>query len=140
MEGMARLNIKTFFPVAHLTSEQIAFLRTELDFQLRKVTEATVHTRRLCEQVGLDADMGLIIRANATRHQRQSETHLRRLAAMLTGLSAATREMEEGRFGMCERCQQPLPYELLRTNLVSRCCDSCAAEKPPTKPTLSHAG
>lgn len=55
----------------------------------------------------------------------QLDAHLRSAQASLVELDAARRRLEEGRYGRCEVCGEPIPGERLTARPTARTCVTC---------------
>jgi DnaK suppressor protein len=65
--------------------------------------------------------------ATAADEPRLQVTHLLAIAAesALDEIDAALQRLEEGSYGICERCIEPIPWERLETLPMSRLCMTC---------------
>jgi len=95
---------------------QLSTLREELDQQRRFRNEQL-------EELALEAAEGV---ATADQNRLQV-THALTLAAewALSEIDSALQRLEEGSFGICERCAEPIPWERLDVLPMSRLCTPC---------------
>ena len=95
---------------------QLTAIRTELDQQRRFRTEQL-------EELAVDAAES----AAAADQNRLQVTRVLTLAAeaALLDIDAALQRLEDGSYGICERCVEPIPWERLETLPMSRLCTSC---------------
>ena len=104
---------------AGLFGRQLPAIRADLDKQRRFRTE------RL-EELAVDAvDTA---EAMATADQNRFEvTRVLTLAAeaALSEIDAALQRLEEGSYGICERCVEPIPWERLEVLPMTRLCTPC---------------
>lgn len=87
--------------------------RLEADYEL--------HTRRLTEMVGAPAS------DPEAAYTRDSLAAASRQA--LATIAAALRDVAQGRYGICEACQTPIPVERLEARPEARYCVSCQARR-----------
>jgi RNA polymerase-binding transcription factor DksA len=104
-----------------LEEEQVGKLRKVDDLGRRRTTDG------LPEPVGGDeADLALV---SITEQLEHSE--LRRISNSVRAIEAALLTMERGRYGVCLRCDTPIPSNRLRalpTAILCRGCQEAAEE------------
>jgi len=95
---------------------QLTTLREELDQQRRFRSEQL-------EELALEAAEGV---ATADQNRLQV-THALTLAAewALSEIDSALQRLDEGSYGICERCAEPIPWERLEVLPMSRLCTPC---------------
>ena len=95
---------------------QLSTLREELDQQRRFRSEQL-------EELALEAAEGV---ATADQNRLQV-THALTLAAewALSEIDSALQRLDEGSYGICERCAEPIPWERLDVLPMSRLCTPC---------------
>jgi DnaK suppressor protein len=95
---------------------QLSTLRAELDQQRR-------FRAQQLKELAVDA-----AEAMATADQsRLQVTRLLTLAAeaALLDIDAALQRLEDGSYGICERCAEPIPWQRLEVLPMSRLCTPC---------------
>src|SRR5215212_6606319 len=95
---------------------QLSILREELDEQRRFRSEQL-------EELTLEA-----VEAASNADQNRLEVNcLLTLAAesALSEIDSALQRLEEGSYGICERCAEPIPLERLEVLPMSRLCTPC---------------
>jgi DnaK suppressor protein len=95
---------------------QLSTLRAELDQQRR-------FRAQQLKELAVDA-----AEAMATAdHGRLQVTRLLTLAAeaALLDIDAALQRLEDGSYGICERCAEPIPWQRLEVLPMSRLCTPC---------------
>jgi DnaK suppressor protein len=95
---------------------QLSTFREELDQQRRFRSEQL-------EELALEAAEGV---ATADQNRLQV-THALTLAAewALSEIDSALQRLDEGSYGICERCAEPIPWERLEVLPMSRLCTPC---------------
>jgi DnaK suppressor protein len=95
---------------------QLSTLREELDEQRRFRIEQL-------EELALEAAEGV---ATADQNRLQV-TRALTLAAewALSEIDSALQRLDEGSYGICERCAEPIPWERLEVLPMSRLCTPC---------------
>jgi len=116
---------------AGLFGRQLPAIRADLDKQRRFRTE------RLDELAVDAAD------AMATADQNRFEvTRVLTLAAeaALSEIDAALQRLEEGSYGICERCAEPIRWERLEVLPMSRLCTPCQYLAESGRSNSVHSG
>jgi len=95
---------------------QFSTLREELDQQRR-------FRREQLEELALEAGEAV----STADQNRLQVNRLLTLAAKsaLSEIDSALQRLEEGSFGICERCAEPIPWERLEVLPMSRLCTPC---------------
>jgi DnaK suppressor protein len=79
------------------------------------------------ETVELDQSrMGRLSRLDAMQSQAMSKETGRRRRLHLIAIDAALKRMEEGEYGLCSECGEPISPGRLAANPAVRLCISCA--------------
>ncbi len=110
----------------HLTPEQIAELRSDLEAELRRLQRSMTSTATASEPVALDqASVGRLSRMDAMANQQMAKTlHERELALELRILDAL-RRVDGGSYGVCLTCGHNIPYGRLLVMPETRTCTAC---------------
>ena len=119
---------------AGLFGRQLPAIRADLDQQRRFRTE------RL-EELAVDAVDAA--EAMATADQNRFEvTRVLTLAAeaALSEIDAALQRLEEGSYGICERCAEPIRWERLEVLPMSRLCTPCQYLAESGRSNSVHSG
>ena len=122
---------RTARSTAGLFGRQLAAIRADLDQQRRFRSE------RL-EELAVDA-----AEAMATADQNRFEvTRVLTLAAAaaLSEIDAALQRLEEGSYGICERCAEPIRWERLEVLPMSRLCTPCQYLAESGRSNSVHSG
>ena len=129
--GAARTIAKS---TAGLFGRQLPAIRADLDKQRRFRSE------RL-EELAVDAVDAA--EAMATADQNRFEvTRVLTLAAeaALSEIDAALQRLEEGSYGICERCAEPIRWERLEVLPMSRLCTPCQYLAESGRSNSVHSG
>lgn len=102
----------TTTPTQDLRRAQL-LARLEADYEL--------HTRRLTEMVGVPVSdpEEAFTRDSLAATSRQA----------LASIAAALSDVAQGRYGICEACNTPIPVERLEARPEARYCVSCQARR-----------
>jgi len=108
--------VRTTTTSAAELENQFSTLREELDQQRR-------FRREQLEELALEAGEAV----STADQNRLQVNRLLTLAAesALSEIDSALQRLEEGSFGICERCAEPIPWERLEVLPMSRLCTPC---------------
>ncbi|HLM20145.1 MAG TPA: TraR/DksA C4-type zinc finger protein [Propionibacteriaceae bacterium] len=108
--------VRTTTTSAAELENQFSTLREELDQQRR-------FRREQLEELALEAGEAV----STADQNRLQVNRLLTLAAKsaLSEIDSALQRLEEGSFGICERCAEPIPWERLEVLPMSRLCTPC---------------
>jgi DnaK suppressor protein len=110
---------------------QLSTLRAELDQQRR-------FRAQQLKELAVDA-----AEAMATADQsRLQVTRVLTLAAeaALSDIDAALQRLEDGSYGICERCAEPIPWQRLEVLPMSRLCTPCQYIAESGRSNSLHSG
>jgi len=109
-----------------LTGEQTEELRTDL-VELRATLEAVLEAGEASSQtVQLDQTaVGRISRMDAMQVQAMAQANVRSLRQRLEMVDNALRMVEEGEYGDCRRCAEPIGYRRLKAKPETPFCLDC---------------
>ena len=105
----------------------IADLRASL-LKLREDLESVATTGdRSSQVVELDQTrMGRLSRMDAMRAQAMSQESGRRREMMLRKIAAAIERIDNGNFGLCQSCEEPIHPKRLEFDATTLLCIQCA--------------
>lgn len=98
--------------------------------QLREELEAVAKTGNESSQV-VELDQtrqGRLSRMDAMQAQAMSLESARRRDLMLKGIAAALRRIDDGTFGLCRTCEEPIARKRLEFDPTALLCIDCAQE------------
>ncbi len=111
---------------AHLSSEQIDELRTELERQLARLEKSMKVTDEALRTVELDQTaVGRLSRMDSLQNQSLSRGLRDREIVRLSQIRAALLRVERGRFGRCTECDSVIPFERLFVFPEAAECADC---------------
>jgi len=119
---------------AGLFGRQLPAIRADLDKQRRFRTEQL-------EELAVDAVDAAEPMATADQNRLQV-TRVLTLAAetALSEIDAAMQRLEEGSYGICERCTEPIRWERLEVLPMSRLCTPCQYLAESGRSNSVHSG
>ena len=109
-----------------LTAEQIAELRDDLVQLQRDLTETLAAGEETSKPVALDqSSVGRLTRMDAMQVQQMAKANLRSHQLRLEQAGQALRLVEEGEYGYCRRCEEPVGYPRLKARPETPFCLRC---------------
>jgi DnaK suppressor protein len=113
----------------NFTKEQIVEMRELLD-NIREETNLRIeHFVESSKPVSLDGSIGRVTRTDAIQQQQTALTGLRRAREKLVFLDRALRKLDEGTFGECTACGEPIAWKRLKARPDTTLCIECAQGK-----------
>lgn len=76
--------------------------------------------------------VGRLSRMDAMQAQAMSQASSERRAAMLRGIAAALQRLDDGDFGICRRCDEPINPKRLEFDPTVLLCIDCASQADAT--------
>jgi DnaK suppressor protein len=111
-----------------LTPEQVVLLQGELERALAKLTRSMKTTNKAARPVKLDqTSVGRLSRIDALQNQSLTQGLQERERVKAAQLTEALKRLEEGTYGTCEGCGEPIGFERLSLFPETRTCSRCAA-------------
>lgn len=110
-----------------LTTEQREQLRAFLEQAMSKLQRSMKTTKRAARPVKLDqSSVGRLSRIDALQNQGLTRGLQEREQAKFAQILEALRRIDEGTYGICEGCENPIGFERLSIFPETRMCSSCA--------------
>lgn len=110
----------------HLTSAQIAELRSEIEKQLERLERSMRVTDEAMEPVELDQTaVGRLSRIDSLQNQGLTQNLQERERAKLAHIQGALHRLEEGTYGLCVECGSALPFGRLQVVPEAPACAAC---------------
>ena len=107
-----------------LTDEQERELHGLL-LESKAELEASLADCGRAETVDLELPIGRVSRIDAIQQQAMAQAERRRAEQALEQVSAALEFMDEGSYGYCKRCEEPIGYRRLKARPSSPFCIPC---------------
>lgn len=112
---------------APLTSEQTEELEELLLRALAKLEESMELTEEAARPVELDQTaVGRLSRMDSLQNQAMSSNLQDRERDRLAGIVAALKRIEDGTYGVCRECGEPIQYGRLLVVPEAATCSACA--------------
>lgn len=111
-----------------MTPKQLSEMRTLIQELIQTITaeiEATAHTTK--PAVTPDSAIGRISRVEAMQTRHIGEASARARKERLALLKEALENMDDGEYGYCQGCEEPIPMGRLKLIPEATLCVNCAA-------------
>jgi len=115
--------------IEHLDDETLAELREELE---RERAELVSKSKRALEEMRTERDHGGQDSVDESTEEQGTATMLRqkdREKKYLTKVNRALERLDEGTYGRCVECGEPIPEERLRARPAAVLCVGCKEER-----------
>lgn len=112
--------------MTHLTPDQLTELQAELDRQLAKLIKSMAVTKAALEPVMLDqTTVGRLSRIASLQNQGLAKNLAEREQVKLALIQKSLERMEQGSYGVCTECGDPVPFERLFVFPEAPTCAGC---------------
>jgi DnaK suppressor protein len=111
-----------------LSEEQVGQLRAKL---LAIVSEAEAMLESSADgakPIDLDLPIGRLSRMDAIQQQQMTKANREQQRQRLVAVGLALKRMDDGSYGVCRRCEEPIPFARLEARPESPLCVDCLEE------------
>ncbi len=109
-------------------ADRIARFRPRIEAELEELAAASATSAGARGPVALDQQsVGRLSRMDAMQGQAMAQEAERRRQARIVALKAALARIDEGEFGDCAECGEPIPEKRLEIDPTVMVCVACAA-------------
>jgi len=117
--------------MAHLNAEELSELRAQLDAELESLQEELAsHGRALPESGDWQGTTGGLTGEEADPNDAADQMEelatnvplVEELEKRYKDVAFALHNMEKGTYGICEKCEEPIPLKRLQANPAARTC------------------
>ncbi len=109
-----------------MDAERILYFRTQLETLSKEVNGALYASKASANVVELDTAFGRLSRMDAMQNQQMALELRRRQENQLLRIKNALQRMDQGRYGLCGKCKQPIAEERLEGSPDTVVCVRCA--------------
>jgi DnaK suppressor protein len=107
-------------------------LRQLMEASLQEAARDVARLKDLIAPVAPDPAIGRLTRMEAIQSKSISEANLRKAQSRQTSLKRALRRLEEDEeFGICDGCEEPIPYKRILLVPSTTRCVGCAEKSRP---------
>jgi DnaK suppressor protein len=115
--------------MSELTDDQMAELERDLRALDGKLREMLELSRDGARPVDLDQPIGRVSRIDAIQQQKMVESNRRASELRLRKVGAALVRLEDGDYGLCAECEEPIAFRRLKARPESRFCVGCQSAR-----------
>ncbi len=108
-----------------LTESQVAELVADLHALQEALREQLATAREEARPVDLDLPIGRLSRMDAMQQQSMAVANCRSLELRLQQLAAALAAHDEGAYGICRSCEEPVGFPRLKARPETPLCVAC---------------
>jgi DnaK suppressor protein len=112
-----------------LSPEQIAFYKGVLLGRQQDVVTQFAQLEEMSQPVSPDPAIGRLTRQDAMQQQQMTLESRRRLELQQTQLKTALKRIDDGKFGLCVMCKEPIATERLKIVPESPLCVLCLEKR-----------
>ena len=94
--------------------------------ELKETESSIIVLKELTKPIAPDSAIGRISRMDAINNKSINEAALRTAEVKLSGLKYALNRVNDDDFGICAKCEQPIPLGRIMLVPHSRFCANCA--------------
>lgn len=111
-----------------MTPEKLEQARLRLEARARDIQKAFERSKDQTTKVAPDSAIGRLTRVDALQAGYVSDELRRQMTAELARIERALRQIEEGTYGVCRRCEEPLSDARLEARPDAAFCVPCAEQ------------
>ena len=115
--------------MADLTPAQSAELRQDIERLQQELQELLVSTADSSRPVALDLPIGRLSRMDALQQQQLAIAGRDGLEQRLVLLRNAQRALEQGSYGVCRDCEEPVGFARLKARPETPFCRNCQEQR-----------
>ena len=109
-----------------MDAERISYFRKRLEALAKEVNKGLKASKDSANVVELDTAFGRLSRMDAMQNQQMALELRRRQENQLLRIKNALKRMDQGRYGLCGKCKQPIAEERLEISPDTVVCVRCA--------------
>lgn len=109
-----------------MSPQERQVLKEKITLHIHKIQDEITELEELTQPIGPENAIGRISRMDAINNKSVAEAALRSARKKLGKLQLALSKIDKPNFGVCERCQKPIPTLRLMYMPESTRCVNCA--------------
>ena len=102
-------------------------IQIRIQEEILEATTSVKKYRELTKPISPENAIGRVSRMDAINNKSINDEALRKAELKLNNLNVALSKIEDPDFGICKRCQQPIPIGRLILIPQAICCVNCAS-------------
>ena len=109
-----------------MDADRINYFRSRLEDLAREINEDLSTSKDSAGIVELDTSIGRLSRMDAMQNQQMALELRRRQENQLLRIQSAIKRIEQGQYGLCDKCKKPIAEERLEASPDVVMCVRCA--------------
>jgi len=109
-----------------MTDQGKTDIKAKILEEIEKTKKSIADYKELTKPISPENAIGRISRMDAINNKSVIEAALRQAESKLKNLQAVLENMEDQDFGLCQKCQKPIPIGRILLMPQSRFCVNCA--------------
>ena len=109
-----------------MTSKELRTIKVQIEEEVEKTLLLVRNYRELSRPIAPENAIGRISRMDAINNKTVIEAALRKAEQKLTNLKVALSNINDPDFGLCSKCNNPIPMGRILLMPHSRFCVNCA--------------
>lgn len=109
-----------------MTDQEKTDVKAKILGEIEKTKKSIADYKELTKPISPENAIGRISRMDAINNKSVIEAALRQAESKLKNLQAVLENMEDQDFGLCQKCQKPIPIGRILLMPQSRFCVNCA--------------
>ncbi len=109
-----------------ITPNEIKNIETLIHKEIKKTEAVIIHLKELTKPIAPENAIGRVSRMDAINNKSVNDAALKKTKQKLKNLQIALSTLMEPYFGMCSRCNNPIPIGRVMLMPHSRFCVHCA--------------
>lgn len=109
-----------------MKAEDRKIIKEKIEIELQKLGLEIEDLKEMVKPIAPENAIGRVSRMDAINNKSINEAALRKAEIRLNALKVALKEVDQQDFGMCFRCNEPIPIGRLLLRPQSRSCVKCA--------------
>ena len=110
-----------------MNKKELKELETIIKIEIKKTRDSVKSYKELTKPIAPENAIGRISRMDAINNKSVNEEALRKAEQKLKNLEIALNNINEPKFGICSKCNNPIPIGRITLIPQSRFCVNCAS-------------
>ena len=109
-----------------MTSEELHTIKSNIEEEIKRTTLSIVSYKELTKPIAPENAIGRVSRMDAINNKSVNEAALKMAEQKLNNLKVALSNINDPDFGLCSKCNNPIPMGRILLMPHSRFCVNCA--------------
>ena len=110
-----------------MTNQEKKDIKAKALLEIEKTKKSITDYKEITKPISLENAIGRISRMDAINNKSVAEAALRQAEGKLTNLYHVLESIDDKQFGLCLKCQKPIPIGRILLMPQSRYCVNCAS-------------